>query len=839
MLNSASIPFAILTLSLVLDATSLPERVVDEDSYCDDKVGLSLLQRTARVVRADNTVLESHGMETVSTTMLVISANTTAAEELKVSTNKVGDLSAFISALITNVVTIGICILFFSYMRKQKPWVYSANVYDDRVAKDHTLPQGHEKKESETFLGWINMSRSVSADECIAMCGLDHWMLLEFTHMSMKIMLTLAIPNLLIMAPLHCFAGGNRAGEDHLSWQGMANVVDGSQLYWGHCVVVWLSVIIVVGWVYRTMDDFMDKRKKWLLAMPNPRSNTILVNGIPNEYCSNHRLKYFFEKTLNTQYKDGKTAKSEGIITEAVCIYKTEALQQAIQKRNQLQELINVHEHYPDEPHGWCGHRKDQTKIDEMKEKKNEEIEIIKKQRADYIRINTDDQKAFDERQQRPGDAALPEEAEPVENFCNCGFVTFKERRDAEIAMKLIYEDDEAKFACEIPPDPADVIWHDFMGDETRDASIEALGWVCIGCLFLGYMPIIVGISSVASLETLREHVALFAHIIDHYPSLAAMWDGLVGALALTLMVGMIPTFLVIIFSHCFALRAQAWLQHKIQIWYYYFNVVFVLLVTAVGNSLLVKVEELAESPTSVFKLLASTMPTASHFYLNLFPTTWATHAMVLTRYVPLGKFTVWHKVFDHTVEEKVENRDLRVNEMTRDKIEPEDQDYYGMGSRSARFTIMLVIAITFCTLSPLMCVLALINSGLCRLFYGYLFNYAETVKSDLGGVFFVSQLKHLLQGLYIYIILMSGVLFYRGTDDDGNGPGVLPGIIAGLSFLFMIPAYNRFDRRFHWVDLPFSAIAKDSEMAKGAKRNPKVLSYKQPELMDEVDEKR
>merc|ERR1719329_1149503 len=101
---------------------------------------------------------------------------------------------------------------------------------------------------------------------------------------------------------------------------------------------------------------------------------------------------------------------------------------------------------------------------------------------------------------------------------------------------------------------------------------------------------------------------------------------------------------------------------------------------------------------------------------------------MILLRYVQWGKFKMFETLNRHEPEEAR-------GKIAHDLAEPEDQDYYGMGSRSARFTIMLVIAIVFCTLSPLMTVLALINSGLCRLFYGYLFNYAETVKSDLGGV--------------------------------------------------------------------------------------------------------
>merc|ERR1719265_2777597 len=258
------------------------------------------------------------------------------------------------------------------------------------------------------------------------------------------------------------------------------------------------------------------------------------------------------------------------------------------------------------------------------------------------------------------------------------GFVTFEHRRECEISMQLKYTPDEDTLVVSVPPDPSDVVYTDLMVDENKEAASEIIGWACIAGLFFGYMPIIIGISSVASLNTLSAHIALFRMIVDHHPGIAAVWDGLVGAIALTLMISFLPTFLVLIFDDVFVVKARAWLQHKVQIWYYYFNLVFILLVTAVGSSLLATVDSLLEDPTSVFKLLASTLPTASHFYLNLYPAQWTTQSMEFVRYVPLTKWIAF-------------NRLLGDEEKAHEKAEPEEQINFGKGSRSARFTIFLV----------------------------------------------------------------------------------------------------------------------------------------------------
>merc|ERR1719343_141560 len=113
-----------------------------------------------------------------------------------------------------------------------------------------------------------------------------------------------------------------------------------------------------------------------------------------------------------------------------------------------------------------------------------------------------------------------------------------------------------------------------------------------------------------------------------------------------------------------------------------------------------------------------------------------------------------------------------------RELSEPEDQDYYGIGSRSARFSINMLIAIIFGTLCPWMSPLTFINFFLCRVYYGYLMGFAETKKADLGGAFWVQKLRNLFVGCIIYEIMMSGVLYARASAG-------WPSIVAALAIVF------------------------------------------------------
>merc|ERR1719230_1034397 len=109
-------------------------------------------------------------------------------------------------------------------------------------------------------------------------------------------------------------------------------------------------------------------------------------------------------------------------------------------------------------------------------------------------------------------------------------------------------------------------------------------------------------------------------------------------------------------------------------------------------------------------------------------------------------------------------------------------------------------IGIVFGTLSPPICFLTFMNFFVCRLIYGYLMVFAETKKPDLGGAFWVTQLKHVQLGLLVYICLMVGVLY-----DRSESPG--PWVIAVSSAFYLFHQYRKFQSSMNWEVLPFEEI--------------------------------
>ncbi|CAE8626592.1 unnamed protein product, partial [Polarella glacialis] len=122
-----------------------------------------------------------------------------------VSSNKAGDLDAFVSGVLTNGMIIAVVIFIFSCLRLRYPLIYSNNA----VAGITPL------QPSQTFCGWLSGSLALSTDDAAECAGLDAALELEFMQVCMRILATIGLPMLCVMGPLHYFFGGNEAGKIH------------------------------------------------------------------------------------------------------------------------------------------------------------------------------------------------------------------------------------------------------------------------------------------------------------------------------------------------------------------------------------------------------------------------------------------------------------------------------------------------------------------------------------------------------------------------------------------------------------------------------------------------
>mmetsp|Transcript_20709 Transcript_20709/g.39399 ORF Transcript_20709/g.39399 Transcript_20709/m.39399 type:complete len:785 (+) Transcript_20709:97-2451(+) len=666
------------------------------------------------------------------------------AEVMGIKENKATDFAALLSAVMSNSFVMLSCIGIFMMLRKRFRLVYENNVVEGFAPET----------DYEGYFSWVYGSLSATTEQVEECVGLDSAMLLQFTELCMRILKWIGLPMVLVMGTLNHLFGCQAdnlfycraAVEDRLNFMTMATVTENSSLYWVYALVIWAVVLSVAKFIFQAQGQFLQRRERWLQQMRPPRSSTIMVENIPHEYQSDRRLSAFFEEIIGSQH-----------VSSAWVAKRVPELMQAMEAKAKAQKALAaakfVWKRGGQDPARRPKTLEGEDSIGAFEAEVNHYQEQIKKE------------------QER---AEVEFSTIGGVNGCN-GFVTFNNPWTAQLALNLCYDSDGNFWVVSAPPPPESIRWNDLEQDAEHRLVWTILGYVLLGLLFLVYLPSIVWISRLASMVHFKT------------PFLQSTWSALAPTMGLQFMVAMLPTFLATIFRSCFTLVDGAFAQVHLQNWYFAFQTVFVVLITAIGPSLVDFATAFVQSPVDVIKIFAYTMPKATHFYLKYQVLVWTTHALELLRYAPFFKYLAYSAYYDA--------------EDARKMAEPEDQDYYGMGSRHARLTTMMSIGIIYSTLSPWIAVFAFINFAICRLIYGYLIPFAETKKADLGGVFWVRTLDMLFVALLIYSGLMTGVLY---TSCSYSGPY----LIAFPSVIFASGAWCQFHIRFLWENLPASKLS-------------------------------
>jgi hypothetical protein len=492
--------------------------------------------------------------------------------------------------------------------------------------------------------------------------------------------------------------------------------------------------------------------------MKEPRASTVIVSNIPRKYREDGKLREYLTKHV---------FKEETIKCVAV-VKRTGRLRKLITQR----EASKHHERHARKHFQYgCFPRCVRAFL---------EIAHPPELSYDELQVQVDQERDLVLSQARGEDKT----AHDVNTAY--AFVTFDQPRFARFAVNLSlqFSRDNGEFRVNVPPDPNDVNWQGLQStfcirshERVQSNTRKGLGYVLIASLWIFFGPLVTGITSAGTYAS----DSMRGHHMGHVRKVLAT---LLPSISLLIFTGFLPSILLLIIRTFHRQVSEARHQKRLFTYYFYFQVVFVLLVPAIGSSLILTVWHFLDRPYRIFFVLAQTLPACSHFYLNYIVMHWSTQVINMTRYWNCLKY-LWHLRGHKDVDSAC-------------FAEPEDQDYYGIGSRSARWTIIALIGLFFSQLDPIISVVALINFSLAKVAYGYLIAFAEQEKPDSGGAVWVEQLWGLMNGLLIYVCMMTGVLFVRA--------GCLPAAIAGSTFGYLLFQRRKF-RNITWEQLPFDEM--------------------------------
>lgn len=681
------------------------------------------------------------------------------ASRTGVSENGPGDLKALISALFLNSLIVIGCLIGFTVLRMRFPMMYSHKMNQSKESLTASRSEGvdssvstssqkrHRLRELKTRIcDWFSFSIKTSTEDAVDRAGLDAALLREFCTTGALILATVGIPMCIIMTPINSTLGEAARGDDHLSTAEMATIrQDHPWLYYVHAVVVWLVCLAVHFHLDRAQATFLQLRVKWLQNLPAPRSTTVLVENIPSKWRSDEKLREFFGTIFSPEDVAGThMVKLEDELAKLVL--ERENLV-ALKRKAELtfEKTQKVETYRPT----WCGPKVDALEYcEENLRGLDDQIISLRKEH----------------------DAERTED--PTARTSHCGFVTFKGRRFAEMAQSLQISPNKQEWKVTAAPEVSDLRWNDLRKPRTLKIGSELLGYLCCFGLYIGFMPIVGFVTNLG----MAVNMGPFQPI----------WEGFAPTLGLTIFLCFLPTLFMTIFRTFFVLKSESLAQHKLQCWFFVFQLIFVVLVTTVGKSIITQFQHIAENPKEIIQIMADSLPKATHFYMTYLVLQWSRRAMEMLRHMPLSKFLVFRVIFSQ--------------EEAKEMAEPEDQDSFGFGARNVNLAVSVVLGLLFCSMSPLVTLFAMFDLLLARMTYGYLVIYAETRKPDLGGVFWVTQIQFVQLAMALYCMFMVGVLRQKSS--------LCAWLVAVPSLLIVLYSFWHIPRAYQWNKLPFQEVA-------------------------------
>ncbi|CAK9000715.1 unnamed protein product [Durusdinium trenchii] len=768
----------------------------------------------------------------VAMALLPVAAQTTkgTAKMPDVGENGPDDLKALVSALILNCLLVLCFLVAFTTLRMSFPLVYSHRLHHSKESltshrsegMDH-LPLRRRRTAAREMKGricdWLSFSVNTSTEDAMDRAGLDATLLRDFCTLGATVLASVGIPMCIIMVPVNSALGETAQGDDHLSTAEMVAIrQDHPWLFYVHAILVWVVCITVHILLDRAQASFLQLRVRWLENLPAPRCTTVLVENIPVVWRSDQKLQEFFGRIF-----------SPDDVLSAHIVRCEEDLARLVAKRDDLLQM-----------------------------KRKAELTFEKTQRAETFRPSCFGPKVdtlefceehlhgLDDRIRSLRQAHNDEYLEdPTVRASHCGFVTFRGRRYAEMAQSLQISGNKNHWKVSAAPVLSDLRWQDLRRSNASTLRSELLGYLCIFGVYIAFLPVVLAVTNLA--------------MVLHLGALQPIWAAFAPSIGLTIFLSLLPSMLMAIAKGFFTLKADTLSQHKLQLWYFFFQLIFVVLefqkhcktlprlaagasglqssggrlrhlcagaqMTMVFKCLaghtvqdtVYKLRYMSQHPAEIMHLLADSLPNATHFYMTYLVLQWARRAIEMLRYMPLSKFLVFRAIF--TPEE------------AKDLAEPEDQDSLGFGTRHVNLAISVVLGLMFCSISPLVTLLAMFDLILARMTYGYLVIFAETKKPDLGGVFWVTQI-HLVQlALGLYCALMVGFLRSKSSSPAWQ--------VAAPSFLIVFYSVWHLQTAYQWKKLPFEEVAFSCEQLLDQQKEGEEMSgdvYIQPELARDAE---
>ncbi|KAE8147936.1 hypothetical protein BDV25DRAFT_159328 [Aspergillus avenaceus] len=728
--------------------------------------------------------------------------------------------SALVVTLVPALVSAGAMVLIFLILRRSERRMYMPRTYLGVLKPWERTPPS-----STTPWGWLMDMYKLSDEYVLQHHSMDAYLLLRFLKLATTICLVGALITWPILFPINATGG---QGNEQLDVLSMSNVSNQKYArYFAHTFLAWIFISFVFFTVTRETIFYINLRQAYALSpayASRLSSRTVLFTAVTEDYLSRDKIRKMFgvEKVKNVwiatdtseleekvQERDDAAMKLEAAETKLI-VLANKARLKALKKQGNVEDGPISPAAMGEEPDDESGSvaarwvKPSDRPTHRLKLLIGKKVDTINWARSEIERLTPEIEEL--QAKHRAGDAKLVSSV----------FVEFYQQADAQSAFQSVAHNLPLHMAPRyIGLDPTQVIWSNLRIKwwERVIRYSATVGFVVALVIFWAIPTAVVG--SISNINFLTKKVP-FLSFINHVPSwIKGAITGLLPTILMSVLMALLPIVLRLM-AKLGGAPSSAAVELTTQNFYFTFQVVQVFLVVTLASSASSVVSDIISKPTTAAQLLAQKIPTASNFYISyiiLQGLSFSSGALLQISGLILGK--VLGRLLDNTPR-KMYTRWSSLAGL-------------GWGTVYPAFTFLVVIAITYSCIAPL--VLGFATIGLYLFYFAYRYNmlYVSNADIDTQGKNYVRALQHITVGCYLLNVCLIGLFaIATGADRIALGPLVLMIIFLVFTVIYHVSFNQAMDPLINY--LPKNLEAEEEALLSRERGGSGPSSSEQPD---------
>eukprot|EP00756_Hemistasia_phaeocysticola_P033984 Hpha_TRINITY_DN16497_c1_g3::TRINITY_DN16497_c1_g3_i4::g.161144::m.161144 len=615
--------------------------------------------------------------------------------------------------------------------------------------------------------------------ELVQTAGLDAFVFLTVLKFGTKIFAQLGFITCAVLAPVYA-VGENDFGDVQMFTLG--NIKNESAKLWAPVVMAWIVSLVVWYCLWQAYSSVV-KVCKTMQHLSGANSFSVAVFDLPEKIRDERELHHYFDQFFPGEVQAVQICRETNKLSDCC-----EALTTETKELKHAEAVLET-----------TGERPKHVVLSAPHDGKQDSITVYQ--------ANVD-------RLQKEVDLVRRKETIPAET----AFISFTSPICAAKAAQLWYE--QSGYRVTEAPEPRDVYWPNMLITEKLRSSRQTLVAVASAALvFLWAFPVAF-ISTFTTLDNLEKWVPFIKSILDLSDALTTFLTGFLPTVALMVFMALLPKILMF-FSKVEGLHSWSLIDRAVLKKMYYFEVVNVYFVTALGGAVLASIGDIIDTPSSAFRLLGEAIPKVSVFFtsyvvlqgLGKFP-------FSLLRVGPLIVNAIWKRRGAVTHQERCECDD------------PGPNPPYGVAFSAP--LLMFTIVLIYSVISPFILPFGMLYFALAYLCNAYNLVYVFRTKYQSNGKLWPLAFSRMIAGLFIMQITMIGIMSLKYATIQG--PFLIPLPILNLFYLREIQGrYRRVT-----TETPLAALLRPEGRPLDESFDPSFLdrAYLRPCLKPELDGK-